>query len=143
MKRRELLLSAMSATALPSLAEAAPESEPAHHHGGGDVALIDSAFSCIKAGELCQAHCFDLFAEGDSSVAACARSVDAMRAVCSALTVLAAQRSPLLPRYATVAKDVCKNCEDECRKHADKHAPCKACGEACAACARECARVAA
>jgi Cys-rich four helix bundle protein (predicted Tat secretion target) len=82
-------------------------------------------------------------AEGDKSLAACARSVNALTAVCGALAVLAAQNSPLLARYAVVAKDVCKACEDECLKHAEKHAPCKACADACADCARECAKIAA
>jgi hypothetical protein len=55
---------------------------------------------------------------------------------------LAAQNSPLLPRYASLAKDQCNACEEECRKHADKHAVCKACAEACADCAKECAKFA-
>ena len=73
---------------------------------------------------------------------ASARSVSALTAVCDALAVLAVQNSPLLPRYAAVAKDVCKACEDEWLKHAEKHAPCKACADACADCARECANIA-
>ena len=55
--------------------------------------------------------------------------------------MLTAQNSALLPRYAALAKDICKACEDGCLKHAEKHASCKACAEACAECARECAKI--
>jgi Cys-rich four helix bundle protein (predicted Tat secretion target) len=143
MKRREwLLLAAGSATASAVAATPDEHGSDHHHHMSGSP-LVDSALGCVKTGELCQAHCFTLFGEGDTSVAACARSVNALTAVCGALAVLAAQQSPLLPRYAGVAKDFCNGCEEECRKHAEKHAPCKACAEACATCARECAKIAA
>lgn len=142
MKRRELLLAAASSAATSALPADAANQAASHHHDTGSNPLIDSALSCVKTGELCQSHCFDLFAQGDNSVASCARSVEALRAACSALSVLAAQKSPFLPRYAAVTKEVCRSCEDECRKHADKHAPCKACADACATCYRECERIA-
>ena len=140
MKRRELLLAAGSAAAA-GLAGA--EQTPEHHHDASGSPLVDSAVHCVKTGDICQAHCFDLLAKGDTSIAACARSVESLRAVCGTLAVLAADKSPLLPRYAAVAREACQNCEDECRKHADKHAACKACADACAACAKECANIAA
>jgi Cys-rich four helix bundle protein (predicted Tat secretion target) len=139
MKRRELLLVA----AVAAGAAAAAEQSPVHHHDASGSPLLDAALQCVKAGEVCQAHCLDLFAEGDNSVAACARAVALMKPVCLALSEMAAQKSPLLPRYAAVANDVCQNCEAECRKHAEKHAACKACMDSCAACAQECARIAA
>lgn len=139
MKRRELLLVAAAAAG----AAAAAEQSPVHHHDATGSPLVDAALHCVKAGEICQAHCLDLLADGDTSVAACARSVALMKPVCLALSEMAAQKSPLLPRYAAVASDVCQNCEAECRKHAEKHAPCKACMDSCAACAQECARIAA
>jgi Cys-rich four helix bundle protein (predicted Tat secretion target) len=141
MDRRNLLLAAGGA-ALATSTRLADAQHEAHQHGAAGSALLDSALQCVKTGELCQAHCFALFAEGDKSVAACARSVNTLTSVCGTLAVLAAEHSPALPRYASVAKDVCKACEDECRKHADKHAPCKACAEACAACAQECGKIA-
>lgn len=112
-----------------------------HHHGGSP--LVDSALLCVKTGEACLPNCFDRMAEGDKALAACGRSVSALNAVRGALAVLAAQNSPLLPRYAAVARDVCEAREDECRKHAGKRAPCKACAAACVDCARECAKIAA
>jgi Cys-rich four helix bundle protein (predicted Tat secretion target) len=141
MKRRDLLLTAGSLAA--SAAAAAANSPPGTHIHEPVSPLVQAASHCVQAGNLCQAHCFDLFAAGDNSVAECARSVETLRAVCGALAVVATQKSPVLPRYASVAKETCDDCAQECRKHADKHAPCKACMEACEACARECARVAA
>ncbi|MCX7056737.1 MAG: Csp1 family four helix bundle copper storage protein [Proteobacteria bacterium] len=145
MERRELLLAAggiaLATIAAQASAEGPDDHAMAHHHHAGGSVLLDSAIHCVRAAEICHAHCLDLLAEGDKAMAACARSVTGLQAVCSALAVLAAQNSPLLPRYASVARDVCKACEDECRKHVD-HAPCKACAEACAACAQECGKIA-
>ena len=141
MKRRELLITAAAVVAASSTA-VADESPAEHHHDAGGSRLLDTALECVKRGELCEAHCFKLLGEGDKSLATCARSVSAMRSVCGALAVLAAQQPPLLPRFAGVAKDFCRACEDECRKHEDKHAVCKACAEACASCGQECAKIA-
>jgi Cys-rich four helix bundle protein (predicted Tat secretion target) len=144
MERRELLLAASSLT-LASLAASAEQAagghDMAHQHHGAPSPLLDSATHCVRAAQLCQAHCFDLLSQGDKTLASCARSVTGLEAVCHALAVLAAQKSPLLPRYAAVARDVCKACEDECRKHAE-HAPCKDCADACADCAKECSNIA-
>lgn len=143
MDRRNLLIAAGGVALAASVDLARADRADTHHLGAAGSPLIDSAVHCVKTGDICLAHCFGLLADGDKSLAACARSVNALTSVCGALAVLAAQNSPLLPRYAAVAKDVCKACEDECRKHADQHAPCKACAEACADCARECAKIAA
>jgi Cys-rich four helix bundle protein (predicted Tat secretion target) len=141
MKRRDLLLTAGSLAA--SAAAAAANSPTGTHTHEPASPLVQAASHCVQAGDLCQAHCFDLFAAGDTSVTDCARSVETLRSVCGTLTVVATQKSPMLPRYASVAKETCDNCAQECRKHADKHEVCKACMEACEACARECARIAA
>jgi Cys-rich four helix bundle protein (predicted Tat secretion target) len=135
-----LAIAAVSVAA--SAVGGAAEQGTQHQHDSGGSPLVESALQCVKTGNLCQAHCLDLLAQGDTSIAACARSVESLRAVCGSLAVLAAQKAPLLPRYAAVAKEACQNCEDECRKHSDKHAVCKACADACATCARECAKVA-
>jgi Cys-rich four helix bundle protein (predicted Tat secretion target) len=140
MKRRDLLLTAGSLAA--SAVAAAADSPTATHTHEPVSPLVQAASHCVQAGNVCQAHCFDLFAAGDTSVADCARSVETLRSVCGTLAVVAVQKSPLLPRYASVAKEACDNCARECRKHTE-HPPCKACMEACETCARECARVAA
>jgi len=146
MERREMLLAAtglaLAGAAVAATSEQAGGHEMQHHHHPGGSPIGDSAIHCVHTAELCQAHCFDLLAKGNQALAACARSVTALEAVCHTLAILAAQNSPHLPHYAAVAKEVCKACEDECRKHLE-HPPCKACAEACAACAEECAKIAA
>jgi Cys-rich four helix bundle protein (predicted Tat secretion target) len=140
MDRRHLLIATGAALAAAAVTARADD-EHAHHHDHGSSPLVASAGHCVQTANVCLAHCFDRLAEGDRSMAECARSVTALIAVCNALEVLAAQKSPLLPKYAAVAADVCRACEEQCRKHAE-HPPCSACADACKACAAECAKVA-
>lgn len=100
--------------------------------------LVETASECVKAGQVCLAHCLSLFAAGDTSLAACAISVYEMNATCGALVHLAAAGSKHLPELAKLAQNICLECEKECRKHDQHYAECKACAEGCAACAEEC-----
>ncbi len=157
MNRRELLLgsAAVAVSALTTRAVAADkmpehqhEHQPAsgheHHHSGpANPKLLASAADCVKTGQICIRHCFDLFAQGENKeLAACAIGVNELIAVSSALQVLAISNSKHLAKFAKVSLDVCKACEDECRKHEKKHQACKDCAEACAACAKECEKIA-
>jgi len=135
MERRDLLAAA-AALGLGSVARAA-ETPPSHATVRSSHPLFDVASDCVKTAELCEAHCVDMIARGDTSLVECLRSVRALSAVCGALTVLSAQESPLLAHYAAVAREQCEACERECRKHAE-HTVCRNCAESCAACAREC-----
>ncbi|MEI6458197.1 MAG: Csp1 family four helix bundle copper storage protein [Pseudomonadota bacterium] len=139
MDRRDLLLATGAAFATASLGAQGAETHE-HHHEHSDSALVHSAMHCIETGNICLAHSYDRLADGDKSMAACARSITQLIAVCNGLAVLAAQQSPLLAQYAAVTAQVCKACEDECSKHGE-HPPCKACADACKACAAECAKV--
>jgi Cys-rich four helix bundle protein (predicted Tat secretion target) len=158
MNRRELLLgsAAVAVSALTTralAADAMPEHEHhhetsaegmhEHHHSGpANPKLLESAADCVKTGQLCIRHCFDLFAQGENKeLAACAIGVNELIAVSSALQVLATSNSKHLAKYAKVSLDVCKACEEECRKHEKKHQTCKDCAEACAACAKECEKI--
>jgi Cys-rich four helix bundle protein (predicted Tat secretion target) len=142
-QRRELLTGlglAAAVTAIPNAAAQAPH----HHHGTAAYqTLADKASDCVSKGEVCLTHCYELLAEGDKSMASCAKSVREMLALCGALRSIASQEAPSLPKLAAVAQDACTRCEAECRKHEETHAPCKACAESCAACAAECKKVAA
>lgn len=118
--------------------------EHMHHHMGADAAnaeLINTSSECIKAGEACLNHCLYLLGQGDKDMAGCAKSVNEMLAVCTALMKLASQNSKSLPAMAKLAADVCASCEKECRKHAKKHEECKACADACAKCLKACKAV--
>ncbi len=144
MNRREALLSgaALAAAAFVGHAQAA-EMEHHHHAAMVNAGLVAAAVDCIQKGQVCLSHCLQLLGQGDKEMAACAKSVNQMLALCGALQSLANQESAYLPQLAKIAMDACNQCEDECKKHADKHEACKACGESCNACAKECKKIAA
>lgn len=151
MDRRDFVLGAglslTTTAAVAAGAGAATATDHAEHHHGaapaGENKLAHAASHCVQAADACIAHCLDLLSTGDGTLGACARSATALRAVCDTLAQLAAQpSSPLLVRYAAVAKLYCDDCAAECRRHADRHAACRVCLEACEACAKECAALA-
>ncbi len=142
MNKRELLrtLGAIGAVGVPAamLAQQSP-----HMHGAAPhQALVAAASDCAAKGQICLAHCYENLVEGDKSLGACAKSVEEMVVLCGALTSVAAQNAPSLPKLAAVVLDACRRCEAECRKHENEHSQCKNCAEACVACAAECKKVA-
>lgn len=126
MNRRQMLLGS-GAMMISSLI-----ADPHAAHAAGGAALADAAAACITAGDACLDHCLTLLGKGDTSLAACARSVADMLAVNAALLRLAGLRSTHLAGMARVAIEVDGACEVECRKHAETHPPCKGCADACA-----------
>ena len=119
-----------------------PEKGGHHHHAGSAFTpVMISSGICIEKGQVCLSHCIMLMGEGDKAMAACAKSVSQLLAVCTSLQQLAAQESPYVRDMARIAARVCKDCEAECKKHADKHAACKDCLEACADCRKECEKL--
>lgn len=139
MNRRELIL-ATGALAVSGASAAAPD---AGTGAAKSPNLIELASNCIQIGEECQAHCFQQFAAGDTSLAGCARSVNMMLAMCRTLVTAAAQASPRLKEVARVCGGVCRDCEKECKPHAGHHDICRRCMEACRACAVACEKVSA
>lgn len=148
MQRRQIVrgvaavVAAAAATAVSAQNKGQTEHQHAsHHHGSGKhSALMASASHCLMTGEVCLEHCYTLLGEGDKVMAACARSVSELIAVCTALRSLAALNAPTLPRLAKVALESCLSCEKECRKH-DKHKVCIDCADACKECAAECRKL--
>ncbi len=135
MNKRELLrtLGAIGAVGVPAamLAQQSP-----HMHGAAPhQALVAAASDCAAKGQICLAHCYENLVEGD-------KSVEEMVVLCGALTSVAAQNAPSLPKLAAVVLDACRRCEAECRKHENEHSQCKNCAEACVTCAAECKKVA-
>jgi Cys-rich four helix bundle protein (predicted Tat secretion target) len=145
MHRRDLIAGAGAALVATTGAVLAQQQQGhgLHHDHVGTSALAEKALACVGTGNACLDHCMKLLANGDTSIAACARSVDELVAACASLAKLATVGSAHLPAFAKATMAICQSCEAECRKHADKHATCKACGEACNACAAECRKVAA
>jgi Cys-rich four helix bundle protein (predicted Tat secretion target) len=100
-------------------------------HGGAYGGLASAASHCAHTGEVCIAHCLVTFKEGDTTLAACAASVEEMMAACRSMATLAALNSRHVKAEAAVCKAICADCEKECRKHEKKHAICKDCADAC------------
>lgn len=117
----------------PPTGSATPPAVDPHAGHGGDRngALAMAAAHCQIAGDVCLAHCLELLATGDTSIAGCARSVREMLAVCGMIGPLAAARSARLRDAAALCGAMCKDCKAECDKHADKHPECKGCADAC------------
>jgi Cys-rich four helix bundle protein (predicted Tat secretion target) len=149
MNRRELFSVAAGAAGAAAFMAATPafagddQAKAAAPAPNAHQALFDAAMGCVKAGEVCMAHCLSTFAAGDTMLATCARLVEEASGMCAALAKLAAIGSERLAIAAKATMEFCDACEKECRKHGDHHATCKACAEACAACIVECKKTSA
>jgi len=146
MDRRELLLGgaalAMAATTGHAFASGHTAHEHQHNAATGNAGLIAAAADCVVKAQACLQHCLVLLGEGDTSMAACAKTASQVEAACEALQKLAAAGAKSLPLFARAAMEVCQACAEECKKTA-KHPECKACGEACAVCFQACKKIAA
>ncbi len=136
--RRELLAGAALAGLAMPLAGSALGKTGHQHHGAHHAELTKLALECVGLGEACVAHCIKVLGTGDTSLADCLVSVNAMLPMCTALARYAATDAKRLKDLAAVCITVCDDCAKECEKHADKHAECKACGDACDACIKAC-----
>lgn len=102
-----------------------PTSTPA----AGDFAAIVA--ECSRVGQVCMQHCITLLASGDTSMAACMKTVHEMLAVCQGTEVLALAGSSHLAQAAALCKAVCESCEAACKIHAGHHRECGDCAAAC------------
>ena len=159
--RRALLTStgiAIGSVALGSIAGTAPASADSHgsghsdHHGNhvatpaakktgepdARMALVEVASACADAGDACLAHCFQMFASGDTSMSECAPAVHEMIDACRLLARSAHRDSKHLAEIASLCASICDDCDTHCRKHEKHHEECRKCAEACADCAEGC-----
>lgn len=90
-----------------------------------------AAAGCTASGDACLAHCLRLMGQGDTSLAACAKGVVVMLAICDAIGTLADNQSRHLRALASLCKDVCEDCAEACEPHAGHHAECGECLQAC------------
>jgi Cys-rich four helix bundle protein (predicted Tat secretion target) len=93
--------------------------------------VVTALAQCQVAGEACLSHCIESLAAGDTSMAACARSVRAMLAVCKAAQVLVETHSAFAGQQISLCRDACSACETECQPHKDHHETCRDCASAC------------
>ena len=143
--RRNLLIGAAALTTLSGMsvlgrAHAEEHSHEHHQHtiDQGRMRIIEHSTDCVMKGEICIAHCLELFKMGDTSVAECADVAHEMLASCTAMGKLASYDSKHLKDFVRVCIGVCEDCEKACREHEKKHAECKACADSCADCIRVC-----
>lgn len=125
-----------------------PETTPVQHQGHGEhgghgepsdaanlsvveAEALHALMHCDAAGETCLTHCLALMAQGDGSMAACARGVREMLAVCGSTRTLLQSRSALVAAQLAVCRDACSACRAACLPHTSHHAECAACAEAC------------
>jgi Cys-rich four helix bundle protein (predicted Tat secretion target) len=125
-----------------------PQPTPAQHQGHGahqgpaaaapqstlgeeETAVIHVLAHCDMAGQACLTHCLELMAQGDATLAACARGVREMLGVCQTGSELIQSRSSLAAAQLAVCRDACGACRAACLPHVDHHATCSACAEAC------------
>jgi Cys-rich four helix bundle protein (predicted Tat secretion target) len=106
-------------------------------HGAGfeltrDEKRVVAALSeCQAAGEACLSHCIESLASGDTSLAACARSVRVMLAICRAAQLTVETHSSFAGQQLALCRDACSACETECAPHKQHHDTCRACASAC------------
>ncbi len=142
MQRRDMLksLGALTAIAAVGASSSALAAAPEHKHHQANSkhqAIVDESIHCEKTGEICLQHCFQMFKDGDTSLAECAEAVKIMVSTCSTLVQMALFDSAHLVDQAKVAIAVLKDCEDECLKHKE-HRQCQDCADACVACTKAC-----
>jgi Cys-rich four helix bundle protein (predicted Tat secretion target) len=134
LNRRDLLAGTGAlAGALASGVTLAAGGEPPHHgmHDKSNGDVLHAAHHCSAEARLCLAHCLAMFAQGDTSLADCATSVNQMASLCDALAAQVMADSNYVGAMAAVCAKACSDCEPVCRKHAEKHQACRACADAC------------
>lgn len=133
MSRRDVLLGLGAAAASMAFSENAMAAMPGHDHSKHSAqqpAVLEATNICTDKGTRCISHCLVAWNEGDLDLAACARKVNEMNAICGGFSKLLAANSNHVKAYAMICKAVCKECAKECRKH-DMHIECRECAEAC------------
>ena len=133
--RREMLFGLSAVAASMAFGENVMAAMPGHDHSKHSPQqpkLLDATNNCTDKGTRCISHCLVAWNEGDLELAACAKKVNEMNAICEGFAKLLAANSSHVKAYANICKAVCDECGKECRKH-DKHHECRECAEACEA----------
>jgi len=131
--RRDVLLGLGAAATTLAYSGNAMAAMPGHDHSkhtAQQPKVLDAVNNCTDKGNRCISHCLVAWNEGDLDLAACAKKVNEMNAICGAFSSLLAANSGHVEAYSRICKSVCKECARECRKH-DEHKECKACAVAC------------
>ena len=131
--RRDVLLGLGAAAATMAYSGSASAAMPGHDHSKHSAQqpkVLDAVNDCTDKGTRCISHCLVAWTESDLELAACAKKVNEMNAICDGYSKLLAANSHHAKAYGKICKAVCKECAKECRKH-EKHVECRECAEAC------------
>jgi len=131
--RREMLLGIGTAAATLAFSGNTMAEMPGHDHSKHSAQkpkVLNAVNICTDKGTRCISHCLVAWNEGDLELAACAKKVNEMNAICGGFSKLLAANSGHVKAYASICKSVCTECAKECRKH-DQHKECKECAVAC------------
>lgn len=131
--RRNVLLGLGAAATSFAFSRSTMAAMPGHDHSRHSTqqpAILNAVNDCTDKGTRYISHCLVAWNEGDLELAACAKKVNEMNAICGGFSKLLAANSNHVKDYAKICKLVCKECAKECREH-DKHIECRECAEAC------------
>jgi len=131
--RRDVILGLGAAAATMAYSGSVTAAMPGHDHSKHSAQqpkVLDAVNNCTDKGTRCISHCLVAWTESDLELAACAKKVNEMNAICDGFSKILAANSNHVKSYAKICKAVCKECAKECRKH-DKHIECRECGKAC------------
>ena len=142
MHRRDALKAAVGSAAFLAGSALAAEDHMFHKHvelTNANEDLVAKARDCARTGEACLKVCLDVLETGDTSMAACAKSVRELIFACDALAGMAVHDSRHLAEYAALTSKVCADCREQCLKHKE-HSQCLDCATSCEACIEACER---
>jgi Cys-rich four helix bundle protein (predicted Tat secretion target) len=102
------------------------------------AAVAAAAFDCEEKAAVCEQHCLEKLAAGDTAFAHCSTSVRQTQTLCRATGELATMKSVYTEGLLDVCARACDDCRAACEEHKahwahGMHLECKACAEACAA----------
>lgn len=142
MHRRDALKAAVGSAAFLAGSAMAAEDHMFHKHvefANANEDLVSKARDCARTGEACLKVCLEVLETGDTSMAACAKSVRELIFACDALAGMAVHDSRHLAEYAALTSKVCTDCREQCLKHKE-HSQCLDCANSCEACIEACKR---
>jgi Cys-rich four helix bundle protein (predicted Tat secretion target) len=121
---------------IPAAALAADKAKKGEGKTEASAAFAKAVAHCLETGELCLAHCTKELADGNTEMAKCNASVQAMMVVCQSAVRLVALGSAQAKKAVELCAAVCKECAEACEEHKahfahGMHLACKSCGEAC------------
>ncbi|MCA2961398.1 MAG: four-helix bundle copper-binding protein [Silvanigrellales bacterium] len=145
MQRRGILKSfGLLAGAMPLVAHAASNGKGSAAPGLSTAlnteSLSEVVDECVRACEVCIAHCQSLLAKGDSMLGECLKKCLDVVPLCEATGTLSNLGSERTAAVAKVCLEACRACADSCKPHIGHHTTCKACYDACLKCIEACQR---